>query len=268
MAIFQRKRFQILAFSVAMAGVVAFDIGGIFAPVRGIVFSLASPAFAPAAEAAFDVRRTFSVLAAPAEIRRTNEALFEENNRLRARVAELESLSKENETLRAALDVEKTSERDLEWAHIAAYGDPKRGEFVIIDKGKNRGISEGMPALLDGSVLAGRVEEAYPASAKVRLLTSADSVVNARLAETHTRCVVRGRFGLGLKLDRALPTDPVSEGDRVVTSELGDRFAPNLFIGTVREVRTSEDGLAQEATIDPGVSVFDRNILAIDKSAL
>jgi rod shape-determining protein MreC len=261
------KRLTIVVVSIAIA-IFLLDIGGVSSSVRGVLFSIGSPIASSVSAGSFFVSQSVRTALFASDIREMNESLFAQNRQLEARIAQLESARAENEELRSALELSQGKEYSLEWTRIIAYGEPTRGEWILIDKGDDFDIREGMPVVVDAAVLVGIVEEVYAQSAKVRLLTAGDFVANVRIADTRTRCLIRGSYGLGLRLDDVLPSDDISEGDRVITSELGLQFPSDLFVGTVRDIRTDEDGVSKSASVDPGISVYDRDMVAVMREAL
>jgi len=242
-----------------------FDIGGVFSPIRGVIWGVGSVVVTPLRTITLEARQLTRILFSLSDYKKSQTQVYEENRRLEARVAELESMAKENELLREELELNKRSEYELEMATVVGFSDSGAGEWIVINKGSSSGFAIGMPVFAHSSVLIGSIEEVFPSTARVRLLSSGESVVNVRIANTRVKGVVRGRYGLGLQLDMILSTDPLTEGDRVVTSEIGQRFEEDLFIGIIRDVRMSEDGLSRQAVVDQGVSLYDIGVVGVAK---
>ncbi len=263
---FLKRRFQVLGFIFILTSIIFLNIGTVFHPIRSLVFSISSPLFLSITDFCSQIQKPFSVLFSLSDIRKTNEDLFWENKTLKSQLAELEYVMSENDELKRQLDFKEQSTRDLFSTRIIGYGDPGSEDWLVVDKGESSGAQKGMAVLANASILIGRIEEVYEHSSRVQLLTSRESVVNVRVAKTRTEGVVRGRYGLGLQLDMVLSTETLSEGDNIVTSEISSKFPAGLFVGVIQDIRMSEDGLSQIATIDQGIHFHKMEIVWIDKT--
>lgn len=263
---FLKRRFQVLGFIFILIILIFFNIGNIFQPIRSLVFSISSPLLLPVTSFFSQAQKSFAVVFSLSDIRKANEDLFWKNKNLESRLAELEYVLSENEELRRQLDFKKQSQRDLFSARIISYGDPGSEDWLVVDKGESSGIQKGMAVLANASILIGKVEEVYAHSSRIQLLTGRESVVNVRVAKTRTEGVVRGRYGLGLQLDMVLSTEALSEGDSLVTSEIGSKFPPGFFVGVIQDIRMSEDGLSQVANVDQGIHFHKMEMVWIDKT--
>lgn len=262
-SIFGQKKFQVAIAALLFSGISFLFVGDWFSPVRGLFWTVVSPITSPLSSFSFEVKKRFTLFSGFSDVRLTNERLFYENKQLESRIAQLESVLSENELLREQLNFSKEIDTKMEVSRIVGYGDRKEGEWVVINKGEDAHFDVGMPVFAYSSILLGRIEEVYSNSSRVKLLTSPESAVNVQVADSRTKGVVRGRYGLGLLLDMVLSTEALSEGDRLVTSEIGSLYPPNLFVGTIRDIRMSEDGLAQQATVDQGFSFSDLEFVSV-----
>ncbi|QQS61322.1 MAG: rod shape-determining protein MreC [Candidatus Moraniibacteriota bacterium] len=263
-SIFGQKKVQIGIVVILFLGISFLFIGKTLYPIRSFFWTVISPVASPLSSFSFEIRKRFALFSGFSNIRSTNEQLFYENKRLESRIAELESASSENELLREQLNLSLKLEKKMEMARIIGYGDEKEGEWIVIDKGNNKNFKIGMPVFAYSSILIGRIEEVYSNASRIKLLTSQESVVNVRVSDSRTKGIVRGRYGLGLLLDMVLSTEALSEGDRIITSDIGVLYPPDLFVGKVRDIRMSDDGLAQQATIDQGFSFSDLEFISVN----
>ena len=175
----------------------------------------------------------------------------EENLALRARLARLKFLEGENgilrEKLRLPLPTEK--KRDFVGADIAAFDPGVDYRSILIDRGREDGVKPGQVAVLPGDILLGVVAEAGRKSARVKLLSDPSMLVKAAGRSSGDIGIVGGDSGLGLKLQMSDPTLALAEGEEVYTAA-GSVFPPDLWIGTLRDIRSSDDGLFREATVE------------------
>lgn len=259
-----KRKFQVGVVIVTLVGIIFFDIGGIFSPFRTAFWTITAPVANPLRSFVTTITMPFEVFFSLSDIKRLNENLFEENKQMEAKLAQLASIEKENETLREELDFAQKADKKFVVAKIIGYGDPGAGEWITINKGREEAIKENNPVFAHASVLIGSVEEVYAHTSRIRLITSGESIINVRVADTHAKGIIRGRYGLGLQLDMILSTQSLHEGDRIVTSAIGQQFPPDLYVGTLRDIRMSDDGLSQQAVIDQGVSLYDIEFVHVD----
>ncbi len=192
-------------------------------------------------------------------------ALADENRRLKARVAELES---ENAALREAQTKYDQLRADLGFVQaarnsllasdvIARRPDPKF-DTLVISRGSLDGVRPNSVVVTREGVV-GRVFEVTPTTASVLMLTDQNSGVGARVQRPNSRAtgICKGDNSPQLSLVY-LPNDAdVRVGDVIVTSGLGGVFPPGLVIGTVMQVKAEEGNILKSARLRPNVD-FDR----------
>lgn len=203
-----------------------------------------------------------------AEIR----GLLDENERLQEQVAEL---TEENLALRQ-------DKYDLETLRTlyeldGGYRDyPKTGARIIardtgnwyrlftIDKGALDGIKPDMNVLATGSNLgglAGRVVSVGPHYATVRAIISDDSNVSCQTLAGGLDLIVSGDLeayaGGVIRFSQLMDADDtVGIGDKVVTSDISDKFLPGILVGYVDTIQMDSNKLTKSGTIRPAVG-FD-----------
>jgi rod shape-determining protein MreC len=117
---------------------------------------------------------------------------------------------------------------------------------VTIDKGSSSGIRVDDPVIAaDG--LAGKVTQTTPGTARVTLITDAESSVTARVLPGGATGVVEPNVGdpRDLELNFVQRGEDISEGEMVVTAgfstgDLGSLFPPGIPIGKISESSLEE----------------------------
>ncbi len=126
-------------------------------------------------------------------------------------------------------------------------------QLLTLDRGVDDGVAKGMPVVVAEGVV-GRVVSAAGRSADVLVLTDRNSSIAVRVERTRVRANVRG---LGkpdaAKLEYALRTEDLIEGDALVTSGTDGVFPRGLVVGKVTQLERSAHGLFQEARVVPAV---------------
>jgi rod shape-determining protein MreC len=214
---------------------------------RGVFHTVLLPVERVFSSVAYGVRDLGEFLSSIGELNEENERLLEENVRLRAENAELLYLRSENEELRRMAELGLRDQYDLVSGMAVARGE-EHG-VVLLDRGSMHGIRSGAPVLSSVGAFIGVVDEVYPASARIRLVASSESAIGGITAENGTKGVIRGDRGLGVVFSMTLRSEPLSVGDRVMTSGSGEGIPPGLFVGTVASIQETGDRLFREATL-------------------
>jgi len=178
-----------------------------------------------------------------------NETLTKENLALLSEVIALQDVKRENEELRAVMDLGLAEEFELALGEI--IGKNLGQDVITIRGGQNKGMEKGMPVITSEKVAVGRIIESFGAFARVQLISAKESRLDARIDQTEITGVTRGQGGQKLVLDLVRQEDEFHVGDVVVTSNLSDFFPENLLIGRVEEiVKTGADPF-QKANVKP-----------------
>jgi len=180
-----------------------------------------------------------------------NVSLRQENSELRGRLAAMEEIRLANERLRRLLEFREETDLPALPARIIAVDASSWFRTVVIDKGGEDGVREGMPVVVAEGVV-GRVIRLAPRQARALLITDASSAAASLVQRNRIRGISRGQ-GDFLALEFALRQKDIEVGDAVVTSGTGGVFPKGLMIGRVSEVNRGEYGLFQQVTVAPAV---------------
>ncbi|HDN79448.1 MAG: rod shape-determining protein MreC [Chloroflexi bacterium] len=191
------------------------------------------------------------------DLKRENEELRHEVERLTVENVRLKELEAENRTLRRMLNfVEANPGYDYKAAQVIGRviaRDPSGfTHYFLIDAGRKDGLAPGMPVVTERG-LVGRISDVYHNASRVLLITDPSSSIGAFLQSSRATGMVEGTVEGVLKM-RFIPLDaPVSVGDVVLTSGLGGLLPRGLVIGQVIEIDKKDYALFQEARLQPTV---------------
>lgn len=193
---------------------------------------------------------------------KTADELQLENDELREKVANLQ----EQNTILTENTIELEELRELyQVDREYAYYDKIAADVIAndtgnwynrftINKGENDGIHVDMNVLSRGG-LVGIVTETGPNWATVRSIIDDGSNVSSMILVTSDNCIVSGNMGLmeqGKLLLSDLSVDvDVSIGEKVVTSNISDKYLPGILIGYVDEIGEDQNHLMQTGTVLP-----------------
>ena len=230
-------------------GIALLDFQPVSGVLRGVFHTVVWPFEKLASSVSFSIRDTSSFLLSIGELKRENEHLSEETVRLSSENAALLFLRGENESLRRDSGLEIRKKFDLMAAEVIAFGGESQRGAVVVDRGSVHGVTVGMTVVVGEGLLVGVVDEVYPVSARISLLTSSRVTVGGITVENGAKGVVRGDRGLGVLFGMILQSDTLREGDRVMTSGLGGTVPSGLYVGSIGAIRNSDDRLFREAGI-------------------
>ncbi len=200
-----------------------------------------------------------------AENLKTLEQVTNENADLKRQIAEL---TKDN-TLLQQDKYELTKLRELydldtEYedynkigARIIARDSGNWYSGFIIDKGSDDGIQVDCNVIA-GSGLVGRVTEVGPNYAKVVSIISDNANTSGMILSTGDLLIVTGSLklmGIGV-IEYSQLVDPdgaVGVGDKVVTSNISDKYLQGILIGYIDTVNSDSNNLTKSGTLIPAV---------------
>lgn len=140
--------------------------------------------------------------------------------------------------------------------------------LFTIDKGTNDGLAVDMNVMA-GSGLVGIITDVGPNWATVRSIIDDYSNVSAEIEETSDTCIIAGDLSLidDGKVRLVKLNDPDSKakvGDKVLTSQISDKFLPGILIGYITEIGTDSNNLTRSGYISPVVDFKDiKEVLVI-----
>lgn len=180
--------------------------------------------------------------------------LAAENRRLRSELAQYAEVRLENERLSRLLAFREETDIQALPARVIAEDASSWFRTVLIDRGSQDGVREGLPVVVAEGVV-GRVIKSALRESRVLLITDASSAISGLVQRTRARGVCRGQGNL-LTFDFAMHWEEIEEGDLIVTSGMGGVFPKGLSVGTVSRVNLSEFGLFQNVEVRPAVDFY------------
>ena len=185
------------------------------------------------------------------ELKRQVDELTIENTRLQQDRYELANL-RELYNLDAQYD-----EYNKTGARIIARDSGNWFYSFVVNKGTNDGIAVEMNVMA-GSGLVGRVVDVGPNWAKVKSIIADDSNVSAMVLSSSDNLIVSGNLKLYasgvIEFEQLVDSkDVVVEGDKVVTSNISDKFLPGILIGYISTINRDSNNLTKSGYLTPAV---------------
>lgn len=191
--------------------------------------------------------------------------LLSENARLKEQIA---ALTEENTILQqdkyelnqlralVALD-EQYGEYNKLGARIISRDSGNWYTSFIIDKGTEDGLAVDMNVIAGGG-LVGRITATGPNWARVTALISDNSNVSAKTLSTGDNLIVSGDLRMMadgvINFSKLIDSkNEVVEGDKIVTSDISDKYLPDILIGYIHTIYRDNNNLTKSGYITPAV---------------
>ena len=170
-------------------------------------------------------------------LRRSNLELAAENARLRSQIEQAHQRFDRN--IFAEDEIPRLQYEYIQ-AQIIKNTTNRRNNYLIINKGSNQGISEGM-AVISPTGVVGIVRAVSNNFSSIMSLLHSDSRISARIKESNFSTGSVSWNGRSVGVSQMLEIPPHIEihvGDTVVTSGFSLNFPEGILIGTVSGVHT------------------------------
>ena len=191
--------------------------------------------------------------------------LLEENENLKAQVAELTAenttLQQDRYELNELRELFELSEQYTDYETVGARiisrdaGNWYSG--FIIDKGTEDGLLVDMNVMAGGG-LVGRITSVGSNWARVTSIISDNSNVSATIPATGDKLIVSGDLQLMnqgvIRFSQLLDSeDQVKESEKVVTSNISDKYLEGILIGYINTINEDSNNLTKSGLITPAV---------------
>lgn len=195
-------------------------------------------------------------------------ALLEENEELKRQVAELTLENtqlqqgwRELNTLRDLYKLDgQYEEYDKIGARIIARDTGNWYHSFTIDKGEEDGLAVDMNVIAGGENggLVGRIVSVGPNWAKVTSIISDNSNVTGQMLATGDMLIVSGDLSMMqngmIRFSQLLDSaGVVVTGDKIVTSDISDKYLPGILIGYIGEINLDSNKLTKSGSVTPAV---------------
>lgn len=197
--------------------------------------------------------------------------LIDENEKLRSQVDELtiantnlEQEKYELTELRNLYDLgAQYEEYQKTGARIIAKDAGNWYHAFVIDKGSDDGIMRDMNVIAGGG-LVGCVTDVGPDWAKVQSIIADNAAVSGMVLSSSDNLIVSGDLELYkqgyLSFSKLVDsTDKVKIGDKIVTSNISDKYLPGILIGYISTLDDDANNLTKSGRLTPAVDFEHMN---------
>ena len=229
------------------SNIISSGVGGVISPLQKIVYTVNEKV-----KGSFDFFINFS------NVKKENEELTAKNAELENKLIEYERMKDENTRLREMFDYSQNNANyDYLGCNIIGYSGGNISNGYIIDKGTKDGVEKDMVVITPAG-LVGKVTKASSSFAIVQTILNEKIAVAAMVESTdETTGILQGITDSKNKNLTELSNIPIEsaikEGDKILTSGLGEMYPKEIRIGEVISVEVDNVGIMKRAVVKPYV---------------
>ncbi|MBN1869979.1 MAG: rod shape-determining protein MreC [Candidatus Omnitrophica bacterium] len=179
--------------------------------------------------------------------------LKEETDVLKARLVGLEEVISENKRFEDLLKFKRRLVYSSVVANVVGRNPSYWNSSMIIDRGGEDGIRQGMP-VVNAAGVVGKIAEVGPHISKVILLTDPQFSVAALVQGPRESGLVSGTLKGVCRMRYVRPGAKIDIGEKVITSKLSSSFPEGLLIGEITAIDDGAKNPTVEYLVEPSVA--------------
>lgn len=198
-----------------------------------------------------------------------NEELKKRNSELETLVRELELIKAENTQLQQYMHLsDKYTNYNTVPAYVINKDVSNYSSTLVLNVGSDDGIKEKMTVIADKG-LVGHVISVTAKTCKVQVIIDSASTVSSTISTTQESVICKGTLENDQILRASyIPTGAeLIQGDNVYTSGVGGIYPKGIIIGTIKEIITTSNITDRYAIVEPAVdfSKLDTVLIIVDE---
>lgn len=188
-----------------------------------------------------------------------NEALREQLSQIQEDALKYDAISRENDRLRELLELKsKYEDYTLVDSYIISWSSNDWSSSLVINRGSNSGILEGMCAITSNGEVVGLVTDVGTNYAVIKTILDPSLQISALIASSGYNGIVQGSYSPDhegmLRMDYLPSIAVIRNNDQVVTS--GSTVYPrNLILGHIVDAGFNDTGVAKYAILKPAADI-------------
>ncbi|GAB1370900.1 rod shape-determining protein MreC [Candidatus Kapaibacterium sp.] len=196
----------------------------------------------------------FSWIPNPKALQNENRALRELNLELSTEVTKMRTALIENERLRKLIDFREKGTDSLVTAEIVGKSSIELRNYVVINKGNEAGILQGMSVRTDAG-LVGNIVGTSENYSLVEMINNRNVKVSAKVQRTGITGIITWSGGEYFLLNNIPTSFDIVKGDVILTSEFSNKYPSDVPFGIVHKVTDEKNSLFFNILIKPYVNL-------------
>ncbi len=196
-----------------------------------------------------------------------NKELKQKNSELETQLRELEVLKAENKNLQEYMNLtEKYSDYEAIPAYVINKDVSNFSSNLVINVGSDDGIEQNMTVIADKG-LVGHIISVEKNSSKVQVIIDPACTVSCAISTTEESIICKGTLD-NEQILRAtyIPTGAeLIVGDSIQTSGVGGIYQRGIYIGSIKEIITTNNSTDRYAIVEPAVDFSKINSVLVIK---
>lgn len=235
-------------------------------PIKNTFYALSSPLLNVFLGAGDSTKGFFYSFLRMSRLDNENNVLRQQNQQLLFQILSLQETIRANQAIQSA--IQNTREDHFDMVLVEVLGFDSAGDFILVNKGYDDGITENMPVVSSTKVLFGKAYKVYKNFSQIMLISNKSSVVDTSIQQSDTTAtpilgVIKGSGNLSLYLDLVQSEAKIKEGDTLVTSGLEGVFPKNLLVGKITSKEKDDLKPFQTASVQPFFNIQNSENLFI-----
>ena len=175
-----------------------------------------------------------------------------------------ELLQKENEQLRALLDLAGQAEWDMVVAGVIGKSVDNLRNAIIINQGQRDGLKPGATVVAGAGFYIGKISKVEESISIVQLLNDQNSKLAATIVGRDKSIgLIEGGYGLTMQMNLIPQNEAVAVGDIVITSGLETGVPYGLLVGEVNVVEKEAYQPFQKAIVLPYLELEKLQVVSV-----
>lgn len=257
--------FKLIIFGLlAIFLLIIFHYVSLFSPIEGYIIKFLSPIQEKTYSLVVGIKEFNNNWINKRDLITENEILEQKIKELKVDRSRVNSLESENKLLKDELRFVKEAKLNTVTAKIITGVSDALSKSVIINRGSDNGIEEGMAVVSGDGIMVGKIYEVYSDHSKVLLLTDNKSRVAATIQNLDkTTGLVEGQFGLSFSMTNIPQDQEIKEGDLIVSSGLEGKIPKDLLIAEVDSISQIESEIFKTALLSPIIQLDDLSYVLV-----
>lgn len=260
-----KRRKSFVVFSLVLLLAIFLHYSGVSKPLENFLLFIVKPISASLYNLSSNTNQTYQNSQDLEDPFALIESLQREKASLMVQKSEYQEVIDENRRLKELLSfINENTFTLLPAAVIAQDNLDQDSQDLVINKGSNDGLSEGLAVVNEEGVLVGKIIEVKEVIAKMCLSINPGCQFAASIQNSdYTQGLVDGNLGLTVKMNYIPQLEKIDEGDIVISSGLGGKIPRGLVIGEIKEVNKENNEVWQEAIIEPPLAFNNLTIVSV-----
>lgn len=196
------------------------------------------------------VRYLFSNYIGLIQTNKENAGLRNKLDKLQLENQKIPELEQENKRLKTILNMMEQHPKTMIAARVVGEDVKNWFKCIILDKGKNSGITSKMPVVTPRG-LVGQVVETDRWVTKVMVINDTNSSVDVYVEGRNTRGILEGTGQTLLRLKYIRKNDEIEIGDKLITSGKDGIYPKGLPAGIITTVTRNKPGIFSDIEVMP-----------------